>query len=214
MFKRILPAETTHLRVNPSLESNSTRWSAVGSGASIVRDNTQARFGRYSLKITTGTSALGGAYYYTAGAGISISASTSYTVSMYIYNPSDDARLAVWNNSSVELGNLQILSSSQWKRVEKTIATGTSTTIHVRITNDNSAVSQVMYIDAAQIEQKSSASTYGAGDQDGCLWDGVFHGSTSQREAFGLGGAIKTFSSVHASLTDLDFTGMGKIGRA
>src|SRR3989304_562289 len=209
MFKIVIPEATTNLGVNPSLETNTTRWSAVGSGASIVRDNTQARFGRYSLKITTGTSAFGGSYYYTAGAGISISASTSYTVSMYIYNPSDDARLAVWNNSSVELGNLQILSSSQWKRVEKTIATGTSTTIHVRSTNDNSAVTQGMYIDAAQMEQKSAASTYCDGDQDGCLWDGVEHGSTSQRDAFGPGGAIKTFTSIHASLTDLDFTGMG-----
>jgi len=209
MFKIVVPEATTNLGVNPSLETNSTRWSAVGSGASIVRNNTQARFGRYSLAVTTGTSALGGAYYYTAGAGISVSATTSYTVSVYIYNPSDDARLAVWNNSSVELGNLQILASSQWKRVEKTITTGTSTTIHVRITNDNSAVTQLLYVDGLQVEQKTTATTYCDGDQEGCSWDGVFHGSTSQREAFGLGGAIKTFSSVHASLTDLDFTGMG-----
>jgi len=209
MFKIIVPEATTNLGVNPSLESNTTRWSAVGSGASIVRDNTQARFGRYSLKITTGTSALGGAYYYTAGAGISISASTSYTVSMYIYNPSDDARLAIWNNSSVELGNLQILSSSQWKRVEKTITTGTSSSIHIRVTNDNSGVSQVLYVDGILPEKKTAAGTYCDGDQDGCSWDGVEHGSTSQREAFGPGGAIKTFTNIHASLTDLDFTGMG-----
>ena len=152
MFKIVIPEATTNLGANPSLETNTTKWSAVGSGASIARNNTQARFGRYSLAVTTGTSALGGAYYYTSGAGISVSASTFYTVSVYIYNPSDDARLSIWNNSSIELGNLQILSSAQWKRVEKTITTGTSTTIHVRITNDNSAVTQLLYVDGLQVE--------------------------------------------------------------
>jgi len=209
LFKIVTPEATTNLGANPSLETNTTKWSAVGSGASIARNNTQARFGRYSLAVTTGTSALGGAYYYTAGAGISVGTSTSYTVSVYIYNPSDDARLAIWNNSSVELGNLQVLASAQWKRVEKTITTGTSSSIHVRVTNDNSGVSQVLYVDAIQVEQKTAAGTYCDGDQEGCSWSGVEHGSTSLREAFGPGGAIKTFADLHASLTDLDFTGMG-----
>ena len=101
LFKIVTPEATTNLGANPSLETNTTRWSAVGSGASIARNNTQARFGRYSLAVTTGTSALGGAYYYTAGAGISVSASTSYTASLYIYNPSDDSHPSIFYKTSL-----------------------------------------------------------------------------------------------------------------
>ena len=210
MFKIVVPEATTNLGTNPSLESDTTRWTAQGTGASITRDNTQARFGKYSLKITSGTSALGGAYYYSSASGISVSTSTAYTASVYIYNPNDDARLAVWNNTPTQLSSLSIVPSAQWKRVELPFNTGTSSSsIHIRITNDNSSVSHILYVDGIQIEQKSAATTYCDGDQEGCSWSGVSHASTSLREAFGPGGVIKEFSDLHSALEDLDSTGMG-----
>jgi hypothetical protein len=197
LWEIITPEATTNLGANPSLELNATNWSAVGTAATGARDNTQARFGRYSYKITTGTDVLGGGYYYTAGSGITVSSTTQYTITAYVYNPDDDARMAVWDQVPAELSNVQILQNANWQKVELTVTTGgSSTAIHVRFTNDNSGASHVMYVDGVQVEQKAYATTYCDGDQPDCKWDGIFHGSTSQRDAFGQGGKIQNLNAL------------------
>ncbi len=198
LYEIVTPLATINLGSNPSLETGTTKWSAVGTAAAIARDNTQARFGRYSLKITTGTDVLGGGYYYTAGAGISVSVATAYAASFYVYNPDGDIRLSVRDNADVELAvSATIPASTKWKRVTLAVTTGgASTTVHFRITNDNSGVSHVCYVDGVQFEQLAAASTYCDGDQPGCFWDGTIQASPSQRDAFGIGGQIQNLNDL------------------
>ena len=73
---------------------------------------------------------------------------------------------------------------------------GASTTAHLRFTNDNTAVSHVFYVDGVQFEKLSAATSYIDGDQPGGFWDGTEHASTSQREAFGVGGQIQNLDDL------------------
>lgn len=197
LYEITTPVATTNLGDNPSLETNTTRWSAVGTAAAIARDNTQARFGRYSLKITSGTDVLSGGYYYTAGAGISVASSTAHAVSFYVYNPTRDMRLSARDQAGAELAVISVTASSIWKRVELAFTTGGgSTTVHFRFTNDNDGTTHDFYIDAVLPEVQAASTSYVDGDQPGCFWDGIKHGSTSQREAFGAGGLSQPFDDL------------------
>lgn len=197
LYEITTPVATTNLGDNPSLETGTTRWTAVGTAAVLARDNTQARHGRWSAKITSGTDLLGGGYYYTAAAGISVSSSTAHSASAYVYNPTRAARLSVRDQAGVELAVLSITASSKWKRIELPFTTGgSSTTVHLRFTNDNDGTSHDFWVDAAQVEVQTSPTSYCDGDQPGCFWDGIEHGSTSQREAFGPGGLSQAFDDL------------------
>jgi hypothetical protein len=198
LYEIITPLATTNLGDNPSLEVDTNRWSAVGTAAAIARDNTQARFGRWSLKITSGTDVLSGGYYYTAGSGISVSSSTAYAFSAYVYNPTRAIRISVRDQAGTELAvQTAIAASSKWKRIEIAFTTGgSSTTVHIRFTNNNDGTTHDFYVDAAQVELQSNPTTYCDGDQPGCSWDGIEHGSTSQREAFGPGGLSQVFDDL------------------
>ena len=69
---------------NPSLEDNFDGWLSLGYRCTVERDNTYARFGLWSAKITTG---IPGLIYYAVIGGeqfIPVSANTQYTVSSYV----------------------------------------------------------------------------------------------------------------------------------
>jgi hypothetical protein len=55
-----------------------------------------------------------------------------------------------------------------------------STTLHIR---QNGAGVDTMYIDGVQVEEKTYWTSFCDGDQDGCLWEGTRHASTSRRYA-------------------------------
>ncbi|MCH7611710.1 MAG: phage tail family protein [Chloroflexi bacterium] len=210
LFEIVTPLATTNLGENPSLETDTTKWSAVGASAAIARDNTQARFGRYSIKITSGTDVLSGGYYYTAGAGITVASSTAHAVAFYVFNATRAMRLSARDQAGTELAVTSVTASTKWKRVKLAFTTGgSSTTVHFRFTNDNNTTTHVFYVDAVLVEVQSTSTTYADGDQPGCFWDGVEHASTSQREAFGVGGQIRDMESLATGVRVSRATGMG-----
>ena len=198
LYEIVTPLATTNLGDNPSLETDANRWTAVGTAAAVARDNTQARFGRYSIKITSGTDVLSGGYYYTAAAGITVAASTAHAVSFYVFNATRAMRLSARDQAGTELAvTPTIAASANWKRVELAFTTGGgSTTAHFRFTNDNDGTTHDFYVDAVLVEVQALSTTYVDGDQPGCFWDGVEHASTSQRELTGPGGLSQAFDDL------------------
>ena len=198
LYEIVTPLATTNLGDNPSLETDLNRWTAVGAGSAVVRDNAQARFGRYSAKITTGTASLGGGYYYTTAAGITASTSTNYSISFYVLNTARAMRISARDNADVELAVKTVAVKATWQYVTLAFTTGgASTSIHFRFTNDADTTSHDIFVDAVLPEQQTVATTYVDGDQPGCFWDGVEHASTSQRDASsGPGGLSQAFDDL------------------
>ncbi len=207
LYEIVTPVAATNLGDNPSVETDLNRWTAVGTAATVARDNTEARFGRYSVKVVSGTDVLSGGFYYTAAAGISVSSSTAMAVSFYVKNTARSMRISVRDQAGVELAVKTVTASAKWKLVTLAFTTGgSSTTVHFRFTNDNDATTHDFFVDAV-LPELGAATTYVDGDQPDCFWDGVEHASTSQREAFGQGGLPTTLDSL--GITVEGTTGLG-----
>jgi hypothetical protein len=112
------------------------------------------------------------------------------------------------NGSATKVGSpITFTGDGQWHRYEVSI-TG-QTTVYVTVRKNNSASTAAFYIDGFQIEDKIGYSTtYMDGDQDGCFWDALLHGSTSQRYSNYRGGGRKINLSTYDAYV-LDMSGVG-----
>jgi len=183
----IIPQATTNLFKNPSFETNLTGWSACGS-ASLTRDSTSQKFGVYSMKIVTAAAASDG-----ANASFTMSTcATKYTFSAWVFGQSGlTYEMDILTDGST-VANASFAGSGVWGRHEITGTSGSK--------NSESACAAIkvfestvttFFVDAMQVESASAATTYCDGDQDGCLWLGSEHQSTSERSAQSrAGGAI------------------------
>jgi len=83
-------------------------------------------------------------------------------------------------------------ATGYWQRVEVTLtAAETKTDYELWVTRDAVASTSVYYVDGAQFEQESKATTFIHGYAAGCKWDGAIRNSDSIRSAYtGLGGEL------------------------
>lgn len=188
-YSALIDEATTNHVTNPSFEVDTAGWTALG-GGSIARDTAQAFLGAASLRINVATGAnFNGAGFSpgaTAASGQSWSgalwAKASATKTVRFYLRFYDGAGAVLGNN-----NFQLSLGTGWQRLQisNKVAPANTATVRLEITNDNidqGAFS--IYIDAAQLEQKSYATTYADGSLGpGYAWTGTVHASTSTRTA-------------------------------
>lgn len=192
---------TTNLITNPSIETNTTGYSAY-SGTTLTRSSSQAYMGTYSLRVQ-GTGASGQGVELAA---ITVTPNTSYIFSFYVYsasapaedyNPSTTRESIIpqinLNVSGTTSGQVHIAVRNEWVRCWQEVQAGASdTSLTLRILT-NTTITADWYIDCLMFEQKnitSSTSQYGWPTTycDGAMgaghsWSGTAHASTSSRAA-------------------------------
>jgi hypothetical protein len=164
-------------------------WLASGSGVTIVLTGDYARRGAYSLQVNTATGIASSAYYDN----VSITSGLDYTFSVDVKGVAGQAmRIVIADSSHAAKATKTFTATGYWQRVEATLtATETSSTYELWVTRDAVASTAVFYVDGAQFEQESKATTFMHGYGAGCKWDGAIRNSDSIRSAYtGLGGEL------------------------
>lgn len=181
-LRLLVPEGTTNYIKNPALRYDADGYTAVGS--SVTRALTEARFGVASLQVVTnGVAAYEGVYYrVNALEGIQDIISGSVYVRgegvvriRVIDNPAGKE----WYSQKVEL------LSDRWQRVEVTGRCTGSDDVRLYLETDGDLPQSVtFYADGFQMERQEEATTYCDGDQPGCRWNLLEHGSQSVRSPY------------------------------
>ena len=209
-FSIVLPEATENLVLNPSVEINTTGYTAVGAGAVIARTIAEQRRGAYALQVTPAAGVASGVYYGT----ITTVAGTAYTLAIdikgvagHVYN------LYFATAAGVQLGSSkEFVGTGYWQRVHVSYPETAALARRFYIVQDASDA-QPFYVDGWQVEAKSYPTTYCDGDLEGFVigevayyWTGTFHGSSSIRAATTRsGGKI-------VNLSDFGFNLLGAVG--
>jgi hypothetical protein len=205
----VVPIARTNLIANPSFETNTTSWTAVG--GSIARSTTQQYHGAYSLAITPTATTTDGARYDT----VSLSSGTTYAYSTKLRGVAGlKYKLSIETTGGVELSSVTVTATGRWQWVVGYYTETSSTTRRVYARKAGHASTAIFYIDGVQVEAIASGetvSTYIDGDQLGLVpnqlpvayyWNGTAHASTSTRSAqTRAGGMVISFKKYGFLLT-------------
>ena len=189
-FQIVVPEESTNLITNPSGEVDTSGWAASGTGVSLARDTTESFYGAASLKLTD-TAATGGNEFIQSGS-IAVTAGVTYTLSFRYKkrlsgSQTGTAYIFFYNAGAAQVGvtglTLARGSISQWRFASlTTIAPATAVTALVIFATDGVTSGQFeLWLDGVQLEAKPYFTTYIDGDQEGCVWLGAAHASSSFR---------------------------------
>lgn len=177
------PVITTNLCVNPSFETDTTGWGAV-SGATLSQDAVEFYKGTKSLKVTKSGAVLEGV---TSPTTANVTQSAFYTGSLYVKAPNAlSITLQILHNATVK-ATKTITGNAAWQRI--TIA-GLSGAVNAGVQLKLTwSTSDVVYIDAVQIEAGTDATDYFDGslsdtNEDDYAWTGGAHASTSTRDRY------------------------------
>lgn len=207
-FHVILPEASVNLALNPSLEVNTTGWSAMA--GTISRVATYQRFGTYSLKCLPTAAVNDGIYYgATASTLIPTTAGQWYTASFYIKGAGGYAYKVYWADfAGNQIGQAKtFFMGADWMRIINVSWFETqSTSRRLYITKNNQAQIFPFYVDGLLVENKAYSTTYFDGDSVGYVvgqtdfyWNGPRHASISTRTAQTLAGGKRV------KLQDLGF---------
>lgn len=214
----VVPVARTNLVINPSFETNTTSWTAVG--GSIARSTTQQYHGAYGLAITPSAVTTDGARYDT----VSLTSGTTYAYSAKIRGVAGlKYKLALETTGAAELNSVTFTATGRWQWVSSYYTETSTTTRRVTVRKAAHTSVAVFYIDGVQVEAIASGetvSTYIDGDQLGLVpnqlpvayyWNGTAHASTSTRSAqTRAGGMVVPFKKYGFLLTAI--IGMGLAG--
>ena len=184
-----MAATGANLLSNPSLETNTTGWSAWA-GATLDRTSAHALVGGYALRITHVAST-------TSGATASYSTATqgTYTASAYVrsYVAADvGANVSIlmrftYSDASMEDVSANHALTDSWTRIEATATTNAAKTlssITLMLRDLLAGAAHYTMVDAVQLENASFATPYCDGSLGtGHSWSGTAHASTSSRTA-------------------------------
>jgi len=163
-----------------------TGWTA--SGGTVAESGDGARWGVYSMKVTPTSGVESYAYY----SGLKVTAGLPYTFSCYVKGVAGQAmRIQIRQTTTIK-ATKQFTATGYWQRVEVSYTpTVTATDYRAYVVRDAVASTAPFYIDGAQFEQASKASTFFDGYSPGCRWTGTIRNSPSERSAnTGLGGEL------------------------
>jgi hypothetical protein len=158
---------TTNLCTNPSLETNTTGWSAQA-GAVITRDTSTFHSGTASLKVVCN----GGA---TFEAGLinatGAAAGNVWTVSAWIKGSAGGEVVELtcqWRDvadtSTLAAQAQSYTLTASWQRITMTMAAAPASTAQIRVNFDvAAAVARTFFVDDVQIEARAYATPYGGG---------------------------------------------------
>jgi hypothetical protein len=188
----VVPTGTTdtNYATNPSAETGTTGWTATsGSGSRAAGVGSHGAYG-----FTFTASAQNGRY---ATATLATSSGTSdWTASCYVTSGNANTVLVLRNATD----NTDLATATWTANDERLVATAsvaTSKALQVWIRDTAASAWTQINFDAVQLENTAAATTYIDGDQDGCIWTGTAHGSTSTRDGRDhRGGALVTFEDL------------------
>jgi hypothetical protein len=147
---------TNNLIVNPSIEQAiAGNWTTKGTGATVTQSPNQQYIGSNSLSVVTSTSANAG-----ASQSITFTASTTYTLSMYV--KSAHTTLSTINmgyqnvtGTDVDCLTAQTVVDTAWTKLSCTFTTGATITSSNVYIKDTSATAHTFYVDAVQLTRFS-----------------------------------------------------------
>jgi len=216
-FKIVVPAAATNLVTNPSFETNTTGYTAVG-GATLTRSATHQRRGAWALRITPVASTESGTSYGT----ISVTSGTTYVFSVDVLgvlgqNYHLQLRLLTFDVRE----QLTFTGTGYWQRLEVSFTATAGEDWRLYVVRDSGETgTDYFYIDGLQFETGDEATTYFDGDSIGFVidqkdfgWNGARHGSTSYRTAKTRAGGSLLNISDYATLAGVYGLGMGSFAQ-
>ena len=193
----VVPIARTNEVINPSFETNTTSWTAIG--GSIARSTTQQYHGAYSLAITPTAATTDGARYDT----VSLSSGTTYAYSAKVRGVAGlKYKLAIETTGGVELNSVTFLATGRWQWINGYYTETSSTTRRFTVRKAAHVSTAIFYLDGVQVEAIVAGelvSTYIDGDQLGLVpnqnppayvWNGTPHASTSKRSGLTRAGGM------------------------
>lgn len=166
-----------------------TYWTASGAGVTIELTGDEVRRGAHSLQVNPASGIASSAYYDN----VKVTSGLDYTFSVDVKGTAGQAmRIMITNAAHAAKATKTFTATGYWQRVEVTLtATETASDYELWVTRDAVASTAAFYIDGAQFEQESKATTFIHGYGDGCKWEGAIRSSASIRSAYtGLGGEL------------------------
>jgi hypothetical protein len=184
-------------------------WAAYGSGVTIEATGDEQRFGAYSMKVNTASGVVSGAIY----TNLTVVNGVTYTFSCYVKGVAgQEMYLIATDGSNSERGDpTTFIATGYWQRVETTFTSGENASDYkVTVLRKALASTAPFYVDGAQFEQNSVATTFFDGYSPGCHWTGAIRNSTSARSAnTGLGGELLLIND-YARVLSVHGFGMGQ----
>jgi hypothetical protein len=193
-YQAAYTATRTNLVTNPSLETNATEWTFVGS-ALFTRITTDAYVGSACGRVT-GLGQIGARIMGTSR--MPVTAGQVFTASVYVKDESTNAQFRneiYWYNSggsllSITTGIATTVSTSSWTRVSLSATAPTNATMAQLVcrTSTSLVTSSSALFDAALFEQSSSLGDYFSGSSTNIsnseftktyAWTGTANASTS-----------------------------------
>ena len=158
-------------------------WLPSAVGVTIAETGDEARWGAYSMKVNPATGVASGARY----SGLTVEVGKAYTFSCYVKGVAGQP-MRIFVNSFTKT----FMTTGYWQRVEVSFTSpGTSSNYYVVVQRDAQPSTDPFYVDGAQFEQDSKASTFFDGYTAGCHWTGAIRNSPSARsDNTGLGGEL------------------------
>ena len=181
-------------------------WTASGAGVTIAESGDYQRRGAYSMKVNPASGVESGAYY----AGLTVEVGKPYTFSCYVKGTAGQAmRIEIRQTTTIK-ETKQFVATGYWQRVEVTYtAPVNAADYRVYVIRDAVASTDPFYVDGAQFEQDSKASTFFDGYTAGCHWTGAIRNSPSARsDNTGLGGELLCIND-YAKIISVHGFGMG-----
>ena len=208
-FWIVKPKAAVNQIKNPSFAGPEyvTGWAASGAGVTIASHPDDARRGAYSLKVNTANNQASGAY----NSSMSVVSGLPYTFSVDVKGVAGQAmRITISNAAGTVKATTTFVATGYWQREEVThTAAETIGTYRCVVLRDAVASTAAYYIDGAQFEQASKATTFIEGYLSGCRWTGTARNSPSERSAFnGLGGELIDIST-YAKIISVQGLGNG-----
>ena len=183
-WKIVIPQEATNQCLNPSAGTTGNFAAIVGSAA---RSSLAQKFGLYSYLVSTSGD----------NEGISFTLdtlTTGVTVSMYVRGTLPASWDWSLDNATYHEPQEIMNIDAGWTLYAYSFSTGEavgSSTLYVR---QKGAGSGAFYLDGIQVESGTDWTTFIDGDQDGCVWNGEAHASSSARSAESrAGGLVRDF---------------------
>ena len=209
----VVPDATVNYIENPHCRYDTTGYNAAG--ATLTRTLDYARFGITSCKVVTAGSALREGVYYRVNTLSGLSGPV--TVSAYVIGTGSVRIRLIDNPSGKEWSAVNVtLRADRWVRVMVSgVVTGSNDVRLYVETNEGSAKARTFYVGGLQMERKAYMTTFCDGEQPGCRWNGLYHGSTSQRSGeTRAGGRWVVIGGPEREEQDLYMTVIGGLGAA
>lgn len=213
-LRMLVPDGTINYIKNPSIRFDTTGYTTAGFVAGgafgITRSLERARFGFASLKVVTpGTGFWEGAQYAVTWM---TAIFDSITASAYVRG-SGLVRIRITSVEGTYVSDAVRINDERWTRLEVTGKSGGGDIVIAVETTD--MVASTFYVDGLQLERKAYVTSYCDGDQPGCIWNIMQHGSISTRSPYTrAGGRFIELADCDRGEKNLYMTVIGGLGTA